>query len=165
MFTSASEMGVWATSSLKSQGKRKGASEESSDWAENVFKGMKFILDKEFQSLNTKVIQRVWTDVNPQTFLETIKWRDAACRTHAGSSRGDFSGEDLQSFLLLVVDGHPDHRLPGFLQEEKILEICFNHAENEPERKSNVLSRHNKMVFFSHSYCSHFVLFWNIFYE
>lgn len=38
------------------------------------------------------------------------------CRTHAGPCRSYFSGEEFKSFLLFVVDGHPDHCLSGALQ-------------------------------------------------
>lgn len=46
------------------------------------------------------------------------------CRTHAGPCGSDFSGEELESFLLFVVDGHPDHRLSGVLHTEQ------THAES-----------------------------------
>lgn len=39
--------------------------------------------------------------------------------THASPSRGDFPGEELQSFLLSVMDGQPEHGLSAALQADR----------------------------------------------
>ena len=46
-------------------------------------------------------------------------------RTHAGPCRSYFSGEEFKSFLLFVVDGHPDDGLSGALTTQT------DHKENK----------------------------------
>lgn len=56
-------------------------------------------------------------------------------RTHAGPCRGHFPGKDLQSFLLLVVDCHPDHHLPGVLQTQQRWTQRKRSVQEDKERK------------------------------
>lgn len=50
--------------------------------------------------------------------------RQSVCRTSARPCRSNFSGEHLQSLLLLVVDGHPDHCLSGALHTQTHVSTC-----------------------------------------